>query len=531
MGRGANIGSIQNLEEQIKEHEMAIIKLKRARNSLLDVSALPPEVLGKIFHLNVTVEGDFDGPEERSYNFLLVCHYWFGVATQTPGLWTFWGNNAQDWGRRYLRSNVAIPLDLVLDSVKYPFSGISEYQQAMLKERATRDTIRQIHLRSDMRKTLTPIISPLLSPSGGLQTKSLESLTLRTNDEIPLDVSFLIQSYLPKLQHLELFNCTISSWGHLASQTTLLTTLDLFFDEPSPAPAMRQLLSALVSNPYLRKLRLATRAIPDDNDDDELSRVSLPHLSDLQLDGGVGQVFRLLRRLEFPRETATLELGLSNAQVTDISQTIGPYLQDYLQCRGKLLDGLGLSVSFTRSVTLELGDPWAPNLEPSCLAQMVVFTSINIELDQALGDLVDESVLVLIAYIPRGDIIYLRACGSLKVAKGLQVQLPNLKTLDLRRLPLSAFFPTPDQGQQNVQELLPSSLEHILLEEFFVTGFDWHSLIAYLLRRVAHGNKLNSLLINGRCHVCWSIILELNTLVRKFRITDSCMGWCPFEVC
>ena len=70
-----NIESIQGLGEEIKEQEAAIVKLKRARNSLLNVSRLLPEVLGDIFRWNVTVEGDFDGLEEGSYNFLLVCHH------------------------------------------------------------------------------------------------------------------------------------------------------------------------------------------------------------------------------------------------------------------------------------------------------------------------------------------------------------------------------------------------------------------------------------------------------------------------
>ena len=70
-----NIDSIRALEEQIREHERAIVQLKRTRNSLLNVSKLPPEVLGDIFHRNVTFKGDFDGLDKRSHNFLFVCHH------------------------------------------------------------------------------------------------------------------------------------------------------------------------------------------------------------------------------------------------------------------------------------------------------------------------------------------------------------------------------------------------------------------------------------------------------------------------
>ena len=75
------------LEKQIEEHEKATIQLKRARNSLLNVLALlPPEILGRIFHYNVILDGDFDWPSEGSYTFLLVCRHWFEVTSRTPEL-------------------------------------------------------------------------------------------------------------------------------------------------------------------------------------------------------------------------------------------------------------------------------------------------------------------------------------------------------------------------------------------------------------------------------------------------------------
>jgi len=50
---------LQSSEEQTREHERAIIKLKRTRNSLLNISKLPPEVLGDIFRWNVVPCDDF----------------------------------------------------------------------------------------------------------------------------------------------------------------------------------------------------------------------------------------------------------------------------------------------------------------------------------------------------------------------------------------------------------------------------------------------------------------------------------------
>ena len=93
MGRETNFDSIHELEKQIEEGTGDTIQLKRTRNSLLNISTrVPPEILGSIFCWNVIPDGDyphFGGLRKGSYNFLLVCHHWFEVASHTPELWSF----------------------------------------------------------------------------------------------------------------------------------------------------------------------------------------------------------------------------------------------------------------------------------------------------------------------------------------------------------------------------------------------------------------------------------------------------------
>jgi len=133
-----NIDFIRILEGS--ESTRAIIGLKRARNSLLNVSKFPPEVLGNVFRWNVILKGDFGGLEKGSHNFLPVCHHRFEVASQTPELWSFWGNNPKDWARWYRRSGTAL-LDLVLDGYGYDGTCFDAALRDALEDRAAKNTI------------------------------------------------------------------------------------------------------------------------------------------------------------------------------------------------------------------------------------------------------------------------------------------------------------------------------------------------------------------------------------------------------
>ena len=532
MDREININSILALEEQIKEHERAIIKLKRARNSLLNVSKLPPEVLGNIFQRNITLKGNFDGLEEGSHNTLLVCRHWFEVASRTPELWTFWGKNLEDWEKWYLRSSPGAPLDLVLEEIPYLCGTVTESQQVALKDHAARDTIRRVHLQSDMSGLLTSIISPLLSPCGGLRTNNLESLILYNEGLVPLDVSFLSHSHLSGLQHIELVGCTISSLERLTSQSTLLTTLELFSDI-SPSPTIHQLLSMLASTPRLQKLALNSEAIPNGSGDGDVSCsvLPLPHLKELRLGGGPRQVFGLLDRLELPNKMGAITLNVTDCVATDISQTIGPYLRDHLRRRGKSRNGLGITLSSGSYITLGVGD--AARLRPSTVlsSRMNSFASITVGVDQALPeDTLGRLTLDLISYTPREEIVHFRACGSVEVAKDLRVQMPNLKALDLYKVPLSAVFLVQDGGESHVHERFPPSLQYLHLERPHLGTYGWIPLISFLSYRSSSGNRLDSLLIDGSCHVCFRLARRIRGMVGNFKVDKGCEeSWCPYS--
>jgi len=262
MGREKDIDSIRALEKLIEGHEghgKTIIQLKRTRNSLLNVSALPPEILGSIFRLNTIPHRKFAGLLKGSYNFLLVCYHWFEVASRTPELWSFWGNSIQQWTHRHTRCTTG-PVDLVLEAG----GELGDELRDALRDRATRDTIRKIHLSQHMgvEPTLNSVISSVIVKGEETRSSSVESFIVETIFGPAVDVSaFFSRYHFPKLRYLRLSGCSISSWDLLKSRITILTTLKLGRGL-SPPQDPSHLLSILSSNPLLQDLSLSPGPTP-----------------------------------------------------------------------------------------------------------------------------------------------------------------------------------------------------------------------------------------------------------------------------
>src|ERR1700743_148675 len=111
---------------------------------------LPSEILGYIFAWIVTPERrysthsrtSFLGLKKISYNFLLICRHWLEVASNTPEVWSFWGNKLRDWRKRYHRAGVA-STDLVLDD--YHPEVLCDPLKVALKDHAAKNKIREVH--------------------------------------------------------------------------------------------------------------------------------------------------------------------------------------------------------------------------------------------------------------------------------------------------------------------------------------------------------------------------------------------------
>jgi len=500
MGRETNIHLIRTLEKQIREGKGDIIKLKRARNSLLNISThVPPEILGHIFVLNHVREVDhslealshFTGLQKGSYNFLLVCHHWFEVASRTPELWSFWGNTLQDWKKRHRRPG-ATPLDLVLDGDDSdPTVLFDESLQDAVRGHVMQDTIRQVHLKTDYSHTLTSIISSLIPGDEGGQNENIESIVWQNGLGPSVDISnFFTRSRLSGLRLLDLFgNFLVSSWDFLGPQVTNLTALSLGIStfQPSPTLTTPQLLSVLASNPNIQELTLSNTALPNDIDISTFT-VQLHDLKSLSLTGEFRHLFGLLRRLTLPEKLDDLHLNGFNPTEEDTLQTLAPYMQDYFRRDPRYQSKLWIYFySFHTSVSISVEISCAQTAGPLPRA------SIHVSLaDVPSPDILKRLFINLITLVPPERVASLGIEGDTGPPEELFCMVPNIETLHITNSQFSEGFLQPNPDGLHANTNVFPSLQSLRLEYVtFLDGEDWAHLTRYLAHQTSGGRTIS----------------------------------------
>ena len=508
LGPEANIDLIRALEKRTGVGDADVIKLKRDLNSLLNISTrVPPEILGQIFIQSLVREHRFEGLEKGSYNFLLVCHHWFEVASHTPELWSFWGNTFQDWKKRHHRSGT-IPLDLVLSDYRFGSDPFDESLRNAVRNRVTQDTIRQVHLASNY---LTPVISSLTPDDRGGQNENIESIALHCAlGSAPLDVSnFFARSRLSRLRSLRLFgSIIISSLDRLIPRTTLLTTLSLDIEgSSSPAVTTSQLFSILTSNTNLQELSLGGAILP--NDADTLTfKVQLHHLKILSLRGEFSPLFGLLCQLTLQDMLNELRLTVFNSTVENISQNLAPYMRDYFRHNPRFQDRLGVCSSSYRSISILVGVVRTRTAVP-VLELPRVFLNIF-----TTPDILDRLFIDLITQIPPEHVVAFQTRRD--VPREVFFAMPNIDTLNIIDAKVSEGFlqPNPDGPHPNTK-LLPS-LRSLSLNDLTLSDKEWGHLTTYLAHQTSDGQAI-SLEIEGNFpHLCLEVMEEVEGLVEEF---------------
>jgi hypothetical protein len=357
----------------------------------------------------------------------------------------------------------------------------------------------------------------LLTPEDeGVQRRSIESIDLRhPRGANPLDISeFFTRIHLPRLRSLLLRGPLIlSSWDHLAQQTTVLTTLSLrIHATPSSPPTTSHIFSILISNPGLEVLSLNGTVIPEDYDKRSVSRATLQHLKKLQLGCELRYVVRILDRLVFPYPLNSLEVIASNSAVGSVSQTLGSFARLYFQSNRFLWDRIKLEahVSCTLFGTRVESEQGADGID-RLLANFMVIPAVL-----TLQDIMQNLCRDFISPVPQERVCHLRTSFPPAEFEDLLINMSKIETLEVVDVELSEGFLQPNPDGPHSKSILLPSLRSLHLTRVSLTDRNWDPLVAFLRHQTSVGQPISlSVLGTGR-HMCLGVAKEIRDLVEGF---------------
>ena len=302
-----------------------------------------------------------------TFNFILVCRYWFDVATSTPSLWAFWGTSLREC-LAFHRYSGAVPLYLNLADIDSDRD--CRNASGVLQDRSVHRRIRHLHIQTSPKK-LTKILSLMSTPQDPSVRSQIQSIMLVVEGpwhtgpagEPPNISSFLIAHALPELRFLHLRGCDLD-WKYLILQTSRLTHLFIHAHDRSKKPTVLQLAALFARNCTLEviDLSLEIASTPEDSSPEISNSIFLPHLRRLTIHGSATGHTRLLNHLTFSNTLKQVNADLFlDGIVVDVAAALTPFLKNlFLACRPSELAIhivyalVGLSINVSRLG--ELGD-------------------------------------------------------------------------------------------------------------------------------------------------------------------------------
>jgi hypothetical protein len=521
MGREVNEVDIRKLEKKIEEGMGNAGRLKRARNTLLNISIrVPPELLGYIFLCIVGDHNRLHSLHGACYRFLFVCHRWYHVARSTPELWTFWGHKLAHWLSRFDRSG-ALPVDLTLSG----FRGGSTFPVcrpllAALRDHAERDIVRSLNLWSERKGVLTEVLEALTPDENQLRVSSLQTMALRYVDAS----AFMARTRFPRLTYLNLASGThVTDWPTIANHTMALTTLALTLenDDVPSLPSIPELLCLLGRNPHLCNVTISCLWTVRIEEHSPIGPIPMHALKKISIEGGHRSVYHLLRRLHCPQSIDHMFLTTAKSGPRQILDTLGRAVRQHLRHERKFRSDLGIELHcLSDYIQLQASDTTqsADRMQRRTFATFQAHLSEDMDYDEYVQLCRD-----LMACVPTEEVVYFGGEMAMDIVKQLASMLPNITDVHLVDVEVQTGFLQPDEGGINTK-LFPS-LQNLCLEDVFpLERGSWQPLREYVAQQTAEGQQISLTIIAPHGHICGTVLREIRALVTVFEVSNVLEG-------
>ncbi|TFK61085.1 hypothetical protein BDN72DRAFT_478923 [Pluteus cervinus] len=232
------------IESSIRTLLQKLQQIRVARNRLISINRLPPELLVKIFSIIGTSWSDRSG--HRLLQLTWVSHYWRNLALESPNLWTLITNSNLPQADVWVARSKHCPLSI----------GLSEIPKALAKVwipnilTVLLQFHRTEHLRITLHRCYISLSSEWLKDSSGSLLKSLELESVWLPDGFLHRVPNIGVMYLRRCQH---------SWP-AATHLPNLTSLHILF--PRLCISVLDFVTSLNRLPQLEHLILAEVFLP-----------------------------------------------------------------------------------------------------------------------------------------------------------------------------------------------------------------------------------------------------------------------------